>query len=300
MALTPVLAISNALLAAIIADVVFAGVVIFLIAGRQMRRRTLSMVPPALRPGPSDEELERRFFIRMLAVGGLITTFFAIYLPAYFLREPIRLNQRARGFTDQAIERGRQMWEPAGDPGNLRAVGCATCHGAEGEGGVRQFQGHTFAEPPLKYIVARYKAAGKNDEEIKLIIRDAVERGRPGTPMPTWGLLFGGPLNAEQVDDVIAYVYYIQEPAPKATTTDGAALFQANCAVCHGEDATGGVGPNLTVEFQRNTEEMVGEIIRGGRINYNRPSMPSWAFLGDDAVDALVQFLKSIQRVPVR
>lgn len=279
---------------------IFAAVVVFLVAGRQMRRRKMSLVPAALRPGPSDEELERRFFVRMLVVGAIITIFFAIYLPAYFLREPIRLNQRARGFAEQAVERGREMWQPTGDPANLRAVGCATCHGASGEGGVRQFQGHTYAEPPLKYIVARYKAAGKNEEEIKQLIRDAVERGRPGTPMPTWGLLFGGPLNSEQVDDIIAYVYSIQEAAPKATLTDGAKLFEANCAVCHGADATGGVGPNLTVEFQRNTEETVGQIIRGGRLNTNRPSMPSWGYLGDDAVNALVQFLKSIQRVPVR
>lgn len=282
------------------ADVIFAGLVIFLIAGRQMRRRKASLIPSALRPGPSDEELERRFFVRMLAAGAALTIFFAIYLPAYLLREPYRLDQRTVGFAKQSVDRGRQMWEPPTDPANLRAVGCATCHGAEGEGGVRQFQGHTYAEPPLKYIVARYKAAGKNDLEIKQLIVDAIERGRPGTPMPTWGLLFGGPLNSEQVEDVVNFIYSIQEAAPATTLTDGAKLFDANCAVCHGADATGGVGPNLTVEFQRNTEEEVESIIRAGRLNVNRPSMPSWAYLGDDAVKALVQFLKSIQRVPVR
>lgn len=265
-----------------------------------MRRRKYALVPPALRPGPSDEELERRFFIRMLLAGAILTIGFAVYLPAYFLREPIRLNERAQGFTQQAVERGRQAWEPPDDPANLRAVGCATCHGSKGEGGVRQFKGHTYAEPPLNFIVARYKAAGRNDEDIKQIIRDAVERGRPGTPMPTWGLQFGGPLNAEQVDDLIAFIYSFQVAAPKTAETDGAKLFAANCAVCHGADATGGIAPNLTVEFQRNTEDAVRQIIREGRLNINRPSMPSWAFLGNDAVNALVEFLKSIQRVPTR
>ncbi|MCA1834435.1 MAG: cytochrome c [Actinomycetota bacterium] len=276
------------------------GLIAILIGNRFLSKRKQSLVPPALRPGPSDEELERRFFIRQLAIGGFLTLFMAVFLPAYFLREPVRLHERAVEFSAASVSRGADLFAPTGDPNNLTAVGCATCHGLKGEGGVRQFQGHTYAEPPLKYIVGRYLASGRNEEDIKQLIRDAIERGRPGTPMPTWGLQFGGPLNAEQVDDLIAFVYSIQEKPPTATSANGKALFQENCAICHGVDAKGGIGPNLTIEFQRLTEDQVRQTIMGGRLNINRPSMPSWAFLGSDAVDALVNFLKSVQRMPVR
>jgi hypothetical protein len=32
-----------------------------------------------------------------------------------------------------------------------------------------------------------------------------------------------------------------------------------------------------------------------GRLNINRPSMPAWAGLGQPAIEALVQFIESIQ-----
>lgn len=265
-----------------------------------MTARKRHLVPAGLRPGPSDEELERRFIVRQFVIGGIVTLFFAVYLPLYFIREPVRIGSKEKKFARDAVERGRLQWEPLGDPANLRALGCATCHGAEGEGGVRTFKGHTYAEPPITYIVARYKAAGRNDEDIRQLIRDAIERGRAGTPMPTWGLQYGGPLHSQQVDDLMAFIYSIQEEAPEVTTIDGKAIFQQNCAVCHGANAEGGIGPNLTVAFARLTEAEVAQTIVTGRLNTNRPSMPSWAFLGDDAVKALVQFLKSIQRVPVQ
>ena len=37
-----------------------------------------------------------------------------------------------------------------------------------------------------------------------------------------------------------------QDPEPQdADITAGARIFQSNCALCHGRDATGGKGPNL-------------------------------------------------------
>ena len=302
--------VTPALTAAVVADILFAALVVFLIFGRQMARRKRSMVPIGLRPGPSDEELERRSLVRNLIAGALITIFFAVFFPLYFLHEPARIAHMSHFFSAQAVSEGTLEFAPTGDPTNLKAVGCATCHGLGGSGGVRQFNGHSYAEPPLKYIVARYKAAGRNDDDIALLIRDAIERGRPGTPMPTWGLQYGGPLNSQQIDFLVAYIMSIQEtPPPAAPSLTGKQIFEQNCAVCHGGPnnpnpttgfGTGGTGPNLTVEFQRWNEAMIRTIIMQGRLNTNRPSMPSWAFLGSHAIDELVAFLKSIQVVPVK
>lgn len=66
--------------------------------------------------------------------------------------------------------------------------------------------------------------------------------------MPAFGR--DGILTVPQIGDVVSYVRFVshQEPAT-AGSRRGAALFAANCAVCHGADAKGGrqVGaPNLT------------------------------------------------------
>ncbi len=66
--------------------------------------------------------------------------------------------------------------------------------------------------------------------------------------MPAFGR--DGILTAPEIQDLVSYVRFVshQEPA-NAGARRGATLFAANCAVCHGEKATGGrqVGaPNLT------------------------------------------------------
>jgi mono/diheme cytochrome c family protein len=176
-----------------------------------------------------------------------------------------------------------------------------------------------YAEPPLKYIYSRYLQAGRTQDEVTQIIYDTINRGRPGTPMPTWGLAFGGPLNSRQVDTLVAYIQSLQVNFPKATAPyDGKALFEANCAICHNKPAPnatvdpnapsllawGGVGPNLHVELQRHVAfcpagqqcvNDVFDIIKSGRLNMNRPSMPAWSGLGDPAIKALVKFIESIQ-----
>jgi len=266
------------------------GLLLVLTASGELRGRRKAKVPPAFRPGPSDEELESNVLVRYLLWGavGLIVT--ALWLPAYWLHEPSRLASEKKTIAAETVEQGKEQFQSL----------CAACHGLDASGGVRDYvingTSRKYAEPPLKYIYDRYKQAGRNDEEITQIIYDAINRGRPGTPMPTWGLAFGGPLNSRQVDTVVAWLQSIQNPFPKATSTDGAEIFASNCAICHGDNGTGSVGPNLTVALQRLTPALLEATIKGGRLNVNRPSMPAWAGLGDPAIKALVQFIESIQR----
>ena len=84
-------------------------------------------------------------------------------------------------------------------------------------------------------------------------------------------------------------------PLTDANLIVGIDLYGQHCAICHGANAKGGVGPNLTVEFQRNTRDVITKTIMDGRLNINRPSMPAWAGLGEPAIEALVQFIESIQ-----
>jgi mono/diheme cytochrome c family protein len=274
----------------IIGGLALFGLLLVLTASGELRGRRKAKVPPAFRPGPSDEELESNVLVRYLLIGavGLLVT--ALWLPAYWLHEPARLASKKKAIAAETVEQGKEQFQSL----------CSACHGLDASGGIRDYVlngvSRKYAEPPLKYIYSRYKQAGRNDDDITQIIYDAINRGRPGTPMPTWGLAFGGPLNSRQVDTIVAWLQSIQEPFPQATTTDGAQLFANNCAICHGADGTGSIGPNLTVALQRLTPDLLATTIHNGRLNINRPSMPAWAGLGDPAIKALVQFIESIQR----
>ena len=128
----------------------------------------------------------------------------------------------------------------------------------------------SWAAPPLNTVAFRF-----TDDEILQILT----YGRPGTPMPPWGIAGGGPMDAQQLSDLIAYIHSIQVSSTaakaywqeQATATakaigsvDGAGnpiitgkvLFDTNCARCHTKGYSygnsqvpgggGQYGPNLT------------------------------------------------------
>jgi mono/diheme cytochrome c family protein len=98
-------------------------------------------------------------------------------------------------------------------------------------------------------------------DEITRIVR----QGRPGTPMPSWGLEFGGPLNEQKIEDIVAFIITFQKEGEEKwelskDVTSGREVFSQKCAVCHGPNAGGqGMGqplptffaPDLTTEFYR-------------------------------------------------
>jgi mono/diheme cytochrome c family protein len=59
--------------------------------------------------------------------------------------------------------------------------------------------------------------------------------------MPAWGIAGGGPMNDQQISDLVAYLHSISIGSQKAmeqaapTGTDGKALFDGYCARCHTE-----------------------------------------------------------------
>jgi mono/diheme cytochrome c family protein len=145
------------------------------------------------------------------------------------------------------VDRGQQEYETG--------VQCNRCHGPDGGGGYAATD-TSWPAPPLTNEFARYT---------RTEIRRIVEQGRTGTPMPAWGIAFGGPLNDQRLDDVMNYLQSIQTGDKKKfelaeTETDGRKIYETKCKDCHGPDARGQAlgkplptfyAPDLTTAFYR-------------------------------------------------
>jgi cytochrome c oxidase cbb3-type subunit 3 len=96
-----------------------------------------------------------------------------------------------------------------------------------------------------------------------------------------------------------------QEPGPATTSVAGAApadgsapdakaLFASKCAMCHGADAKGGFGPDLTAaDYQfGKTREAIVETITEGRGDGKMPAFGTQ--LKQDEIDALASYLQSL------
>jgi cytochrome c oxidase subunit 2 len=87
---------------------------------------------------------------------------------------------------------------------------------------------------------------------------------------------------------------------------DGAEVFSTNCASCHSTGDNTVVGPGLagigdragTLVDGLSAEEYIEQSIRepGAFIVDGFPAvMPEWSHLGDDSIDALVTYLKTLK-----
>lgn len=172
-------------------------------------------IPPGMRPGPADEVLERRQIEKMMGWGVVFVLFFAAWLPVLWLREPQQNVDDEFELIARSVERG-ETWFQVSTEENPTGFGCARCHGAEAEGGTVPFttaDGELIPEypvPPLRDVCG---GASTNHPLISGVedIRTTIMEGREGTPMPSWSVRFAGPMNDQQIQDLISYLVEINE-----------------------------------------------------------------------------------------
>jgi len=105
------------------------------------------------------------------------------------------------------------------------------------------------------------------------------------------------PAKSEPSDDVLRRIYPNMPPNqdPEAVAL-GKDLYIANCAFCHGKEATGGnTGPDLLRSVLVNHDEkgeLIGPVIRQGRTNKGMPPFD----LPDSQISDLVAFLHQRNR----
>lgn len=263
--------------------------VIFVAVAVAVSRRRQPQAPPNLTEYYDDPTLEGPKLERYLGAAVLFSAVLAASLPIYWLLEPTRQSGMDSDFLADSVERGKERFGREPVPGSeILPLECARCHGDTAEGGVA-----TYILPPdepgevAKSV--QWKAPSLDDVLLRFSTEEVAQiitYGRPGTPMPAWGLAGGGPLPKQPVDDLVNYLASIQlkpEAAKKRSIerlntllaetpglSEAEGLFNLNCARCHtkgysyGEPKIpgggGAFGPNLTggVELRQFPEAAEG------------------------------------------
>lgn len=157
--------------------------------------------------------------------------------------------------------------EFATDGATLYGTFCAACHGPEGRG--RRYPGM----PAFPSIGNPDFLAVASDAFLTATVRG----GRPGRRMPAWGEKDGG-LRPDEIAQVVAHVRQLgggvkppDDRKPRrwveGDPKEGALLFGAYCASCHGPKGEGKEGPALNnkVLLANATDTYLVETIRRGR-----------------------------------
>jgi mono/diheme cytochrome c family protein len=192
------------ILAVVSAIFLFAALIVVISSARERARQFGPSAPPSRRPGPTDEALEGRLLENYQIAGVALTVFLAVLLPFLYLREPARQKAAANKELSESVRLGQATYEEF----------CSRCHGPEAEGGVvpryvtpgvRGAKPTDVQAPNLREIYSRHP-----DEDVALVAWEAIQKGRPPTPMPTWGVRYGGPMNDQQITDLVNYLLSIQ------------------------------------------------------------------------------------------
>jgi mono/diheme cytochrome c family protein len=159
--------------------------------------------------------------------------------------------------TETSIHRGK----------NLYANFCYPCHGKLGLGnGENDVTGKPLPGKPLNAAANKYETLKEDPSALKTredFIRLTITRGKPNPPpsysMPAWGQSEGGPLNPEQVSQLVNFIMLGSEqdwadivtirthldgvenadvvvPSPPAVQS-GVEIVQAYCVTCHSFEA---------------------------------------------------------------
>lgn len=210
--------------AAVLAIIVILGAKVL-----SVRREPVEKPASNQTPFYEDDVMEDTHLTRVLRWALLFSTIVAVVLPLYWLLEPNRQSQEQTGFEDRAIERGATLFANASMPAydSAKSLQCANCHGTDASGGAAKFvltpdaQGdknanpvqETWVAPSLNDVFYRY-----TEDETKMWqqITQVITYGRPGTPMPAWGVAGGGPKNEQAISDLVAYLQSIQISPAKA------------------------------------------------------------------------------------
>jgi mono/diheme cytochrome c family protein len=182
---------------------------------------------------------------------------------------------------------------------SLFANNCAACHGQFGQGGVNPARPGDLIPP-----ISSAEFLNTRDDAT---LRNIISQGQPELGMSPFGSAYGGPLDDDQVDSIVAYVRSWQAnppavslpevPTPTAAqpTLSADQIFKGMCAQCHGANGEGASGPALnTAEFHAQFDDQaLYKVISTG--------IPSTPMIGvgevfsDDQIKQLVALIRNLK-----
>ena len=164
------------------------------LVSNSLRGRGREEIAPNLAPGITDDRLESKRLDKTLASAVVLSGILALSLPIYFVSEQSRQEGFVEEFDAVALERGAHLFEE---------FQCGVCHGVDGGGGVAAYVEKrsgisvAWSAPDINSVFYRY-----TPEEVKFWL----VYGRANSPMPAWGLDGGGPLNDQQIEELMEYL----------------------------------------------------------------------------------------------
>jgi mono/diheme cytochrome c family protein len=207
------LGLTTTVVAWIVLAVVVVGWILYAILNNAAARREVGSeieLAPNRKPYYDDETLEGPRLERMQLLGLLLLALIVVALPLYWVLEPDRQAGAREGLQERLAGWGEALFQTTANHG----FNCAGCHGGmNAVGGSASYtltdpstgevKSVTWLAPALNTVFYRF-----SEDEIRYILT----YGRPGSPMPAWGLAGGGPMNDQQIQTLIEYLKTIQIP----------------------------------------------------------------------------------------
>jgi len=217
------LSTGRAILIGIASGVVLALVVVAALAGRRRPRRKAELdIPNAMKPGPSDPDLERPILEKLYAWGALLIILLAIWVPVVWLREPTTNAQDSETFLEESVRRG-YLTTLFGNEANQLGFNCERCHGPGLAGGQNVFNQQVVPVPNLQTVCGGAAFGHPLIKSLEDVVTTIAE-GRPNTDMPSWSVRFAGAMLDQQINDVVNYLLSIQKvPEEQNVCTNPAA-----------------------------------------------------------------------------
>jgi mono/diheme cytochrome c family protein len=148
-------------------------------------------------------------------------------------------------------------------------------------------------------------------------VASTIAAGVPGSVMPAWAQSQGGPLTDDDIDDLAAYILaafggtepiaplptYVAPtiaslPEVEGNPSAGAVVYQANCAMCHGDQGQGRFGLTLAKSWPvADPPIYIQQVVRQG---IDGTTMPAWSQadggpLSDEEIGDVAAFVVTLE-----